>query len=163
MSLLARHERSLIHDMRAILADSKNSHRSAAFGAVVLPQCIRIIEAIGHRLAYDAANHAHISQPILDLFLMSAISKDPSWYAENGVPQAIQARMQREAVSAAMPSLQAYVDGLGVDAFVFAPIVSDEGWETYESSLETFRPAEKFPTTAMNQTAASNGRLPARL
>ena len=53
--ILARHEAGLFEEARKIMADLQCEHRSETFNRAILPLCQPLVEAIGHRMAYDAA------------------------------------------------------------------------------------------------------------
>lgn len=66
-SLLARHKIGLFRSCRDLLI-SMPSHRSSAFNRLIVPQCHSIVEAIGHRMAYEAAFEAGINKPTISLY-----------------------------------------------------------------------------------------------
>src|SRR5882757_3656858 len=83
-SLLCCHEQSLISQLRSTL--SASGHRNPKTEGILLPQCQGLIEAIGHRMAYDAAVEEGLDQHLIDTSVSSAISTDPAWYsAEAGI------------------------------------------------------------------------------
>lgn len=136
-SLLYRHEQSLISHLRVIL--SASGHRDPEAEAILLPQCQGLIEAIGHRMAYDAAAEEGLDQYLIDSYVSHAISVDPSWFSEEaGIPRALQKRMELESATASFGHLESLLDRLDVDSYVTAPMVSDERWSAYERSLETY-------------------------
>jgi acyl-CoA oxidase len=134
--ILARHEKGIVTDLRASFAEAKGSHRSAALASLVLPECMRVIHAIGHRMAYEAAKGAHVDPLLVQLFVASMVKTDAVWYAENGLGSIEQARMEREAVNAALPRITEFIDALQADHCVSAPIVSDRSWAEHVSSLK---------------------------
>ncbi|KAF5345829.1 hypothetical protein D9756_010898 [Leucocoprinus leucothites] len=134
--LLARHERSLTSSLRASLAHAA-SHRDQTFDTL-LPLCQPLIEAIGSRMAYDAARRG-LDEDILDLFVASHIRKDPAWYALNeGFDTATQVRMETEAAKKLLPRINVLLDLLQVEPYVVAPITSDAKWDQYVTSLDTY-------------------------
>jgi acyl-CoA oxidase len=136
-SLLYRHEQSLVSHLRAIL--SASGHRNPETEAILLPQCQGLIEAIGHRMAYDAAVEEGLDQHLIDSYVSHVISVDPSWYSEEaGIPRALQKKMELESATASFRHLESLLERLDVDSYVTAPMVSDERWEAYERSLETY-------------------------
>ncbi|KAF9443135.1 acyl-CoA dehydrogenase NM domain-like protein [Macrolepiota fuliginosa MF-IS2] len=147
-SLLARYERSLITSLRASLADAV-SYRDQSIDTAVLPLCQPLIEAIGARLAYEAASGS-IDEDVLDLFVASTIRKDAAWYALNeGLDTGTQARMEAEAARKLLPRLDMLLDMLEVEPYVVAPIVSDAKWNRYVDSLDTYGES----LTVMSSTA----------
>ncbi|KAJ3568328.1 hypothetical protein NP233_g5786 [Leucocoprinus birnbaumii] len=137
-SLLAKHERSLISSLRKSLAHAA-SHRDQTVETTILPLCQPLIEAIGARLAYDAASGS-LHKDILDLYVASAFKKDPAWYALNeGFDTLTQARMETEAARKLLPRIHDLLEMLEVEPYVVAPIVSDDKWEKYVEKLDTYR------------------------
>ena len=136
-SLLHRHERSLISHLRAVL--SASGHRNPETEAILLPQCQGLIEAIGHRMAYDAAVEEGLDQHLIDTYVSHVISVDPAWYSEEaGIPRALQKKTQLESATASFKHLESLLERLDVDSYVTAPMVSDERWYAYERSLATY-------------------------
>ncbi|KAF8882699.1 hypothetical protein BD779DRAFT_1472828 [Infundibulicybe gibba] len=82
-SLLARHETGLFEERRAILASDSLNHEGRMSENHLLPYCQAIVEAAGHRMAYDAARAAGVMPALIDLYLSSVIKLDPAWYVEN--------------------------------------------------------------------------------
>lgn len=137
-SLLARHESGLIEKYRDILIRAPH-HRSPETNKLVLPHCQRMIEGIGHRMAYDAAISAGVSLDLIDLYVASIIQLDSAWYSENvGLTIKSQEELQGRALDAVLPQVEELIRGLGVDEYVSAPIVSDKAWSSYVDSLEVF-------------------------
>jgi acyl-CoA oxidase len=154
-SLLHRHEQSLMSHLRAIL--SASGHRNPETEAILLPQSRGLIEAIGHRMAYDAAVEEGLDQHLIDSYVSHVISVDPSWYSEEaGIPRALQKKMELESATASFRHLESLLERLDVDSYVTAPMVSDERWEAYERSLETYKhPGDPTPDTPRLQNLAS--------
>jgi hypothetical protein len=130
-----------------VLAGLKNPRREMA--AVVLPQAFRIIESIGHQMAVDAARHAGVDCWLITVFEASVIHCNPAWYLENGISHVEQVRIEREAIEAAVPALQDFVQDLGMEGHIQAPIVSDEKWDKYVLQLDTF----EAPAVGHQQTS----------
>ena len=136
-SLLARHERSLTSSLQARLTGAA-SHLDQSVDTTVLPLCQSLIEAIGTRLAYEAAI-ASLQGDILDLFVASNFKKDPAWYALNeGLDGGTQSRMETEAAKRLLPHIDMLLEMLEVEPYVVAPIVSDERWNCYVDRLDTY-------------------------
>ncbi|KDR69575.1 hypothetical protein GALMADRAFT_128519 [Galerina marginata CBS 339.88] len=137
-SLLARHESGLLEKYRHILNRAPH-HRSPEVNNFILPHCQRIAEAIGHRMAYDAAVSAGVSPDLIDLFVASVVQYDPAWYSENaGMSIKTQEEMQAKALDAVLPQVEQLIAAFGVDTYVTAPIVSDKAWNSFVDSLELF-------------------------
>lgn len=94
-------------------------------------------------MAYDSAIEASIDPTLLDIYLSSVILSDPAWYPEACDPslrlsRSEQLEMQLAACTKGVARLEELLDKLEVEPYVLAPIVSDEKWDAYERTLETF-------------------------
>ncbi|KAI0292233.1 acyl-CoA dehydrogenase NM domain-like protein [Multifurca ochricompacta] len=135
-SLLAQHERGLFSELRAILAAAP-SHRSSTYDRDVLPRSLPLIQAIGHRIAYDAARAAQVDPPLLDLFEAASVLLDEAWYVENlGVSRAELREREARAIEAAFPHLEEYLSRMDVAPYVVAPIVSEDRWQRFIDTLQ---------------------------
>jgi acyl-CoA oxidase len=142
-SILARHENGLLKEARRLMG-SANGHRSDDVDRSVLPLCQPLVEAIGHRMAYDAAVAANVEPAILDLFVASILKYDAAWYAEHGTPQSKQREMEDVAISAMLPHLPRHVEELGVVPYITAPLVSDAAWTSFLDKLPHFTGQSAF-------------------
>ncbi|KAJ7461834.1 acyl-CoA dehydrogenase NM domain-like protein [Mycena galericulata] len=136
-SLLAKHEIGIFDSCRERLA-RMSSHRSADFSRLILPQATRLVEAVGHRIAYDAAVSLGVEKCLLDLYVVSCIKVDPAWYSEHGITQHAQLDMESAAIEAVLPRMWDLIKDMGVDAYSIAPIISQDRWDRLVASLETF-------------------------
>ena len=137
-SLLAQHEKGLFSELRAALAIAP-SHRSSAYDREVLPRSLPFIQAIGHRLSYDAARAAAIDTPLLDLFEIVSVLQDEAWYVERlGMTRSELRKREACALEAVFPHLEEYLARMDVAPYVLAPISSDEKWKLYVDTLQTF-------------------------
>ena len=154
-SLLYRHEQSMISRLRTMV--SASGHRDPEKEAIILPQCQGLIEAIGHRVAYDAAVDDGLGQYLIDSYVSHVISIDPSWYSEEaGIPGALQKKMEIESATASFKHIESLLERTDVDSYVTAPMVSDERWEAYEGSLQTCsHPGSSISDTLWSQNLSS--------
>lgn len=137
-SPLAKHEGGIFSELRAVLAVAP-SHRSAAYDREVLPRSLPLIQAIGHRIAYDAAREAQVDDPLLDLFEVASMLQDEAWYVERlGVTRAELREREARAIEAVFPHLEEYLTQMDVAPYVVAPIVSEERWEQFLGTLRVF-------------------------
>ncbi|KAH9940412.1 acyl-CoA dehydrogenase NM domain-like protein [Epithele typhae] len=130
---LARHEASVLAALRATLA----AHGPTAAAARLLPHCQPAVEAIGHRLAHDAAAGAPGGRaPLVDLFVAQCVARDAAWYAEHaGLPRDAQRARADAAHDAALPLLGELVAEMDVGEYVGAPIVSDARWAAFVEGM----------------------------
>ncbi|KAI0738401.1 acyl-CoA dehydrogenase NM domain-like protein [Daedaleopsis nitida] len=138
-SLLARHEAGLLSDLRELVRDL-GQHRCSEVNRLVLPYCQPTMEAIGHRMAYDAAVAAGVRPCLIDLYVAQVVKLDPAWYAEHaGLGKRAQQEMETRAMDAVLPILGELVKEMDVFPYVTAPIVSDERWSAFVDELKVFR------------------------
>jgi hypothetical protein len=147
-SLLARHEQGLFTECRTaasqISTSSADQHRSVEFNNAILPRCQSLIEAIGHRMAYEAAVAAGVDTDLLALFEAGCILQDSSWYVQHaGLSRGEQYEHESKALNAVLPRLESLLEGTGAEEYVDAPILSQTAWDAFEASLEVFEPVEK--------------------
>ena len=137
-SLLAQHEKGLFSELRAALAIAP-SHRSSSYDREILPRSLAFIQAIGHRMSYDAARAAAIDPPLLDLFEIASVLRDEAWYVEClGITRSELREREACALEAVFPHLEEYLTRMDVAPYVFAPISSDEKWKLFVDTLQTF-------------------------
>ncbi|KAI0644435.1 acyl-CoA dehydrogenase NM domain-like protein [Trametes meyenii] len=137
-SLLARHEAGLFAELRDIIKGVPH-HRSAEVNRLILPHCQPMMEAIGHRMAYDAAVAQGVRPALVDLYVANVVALDAAWYAEHaGLGKAAQHALATRAMDAVLPVLGELVKEMDVFAYVNAPIVSDERWNEFVDGLKTF-------------------------
>lgn len=135
---MARHEASLISEARSALS-TLSSHRSPDFNRLILPMCMPIVEAIGHRMAYDAAMSVRIPRCLVDVFVASAMKMDSAWYSEvAGINRRAQASFEDKAITAMSMDLDAHIQSLDVDPYLTAPILSDAKWEGFVAGLPIY-------------------------
>lgn len=97
------------------------------------------MEAIGHRMAYDAAVAQGVRPALVDLYVANVVKQDPAWYAENaGLGRAAQLAMETRAQDAVLPILGELIQEMDVFAYVNAPLVSDERWDAFVDRLRTY-------------------------
>ncbi|TCD66595.1 hypothetical protein EIP91_001152 [Steccherinum ochraceum] len=141
-SFLARHEAGLFDEARAVIIQldaDKTSTSCEPFNRLVLPLCQPLIEAIGHRMAYEAAVRANVDSDLIALYVAGALKHDPSWYVEHlGITRRQIAEMEDRALGVAVPRVEGLLEGMGMRKYCTTPIVSDEAWEGFIEGLEVF-------------------------
>lgn len=132
----------MFQELRDVLSARFHHHRDPGFQAFVLPLCQPLIEAIGYRIAYDAAVEDGIDEAILNMFVASIIREDRAWFSEvGGISRAKQMDLERNAMDALLPRLDDLLSSLDIDDYCTAPIISDEKWKKYVQGLPTFTSA----------------------
>ncbi|KAJ7108850.1 acyl-CoA dehydrogenase NM domain-like protein [Mycena crocata] len=144
-SLLAKHEAGVFDSCRQRLSKMPN-HHSPDFGRFILPQALFLVEALGHRIAFDAAVILGVEKCLLELYVVSCIKSDPAWYAEHGgLSQRAQMEKENAAIEGVLPHMGDLIKSMGVEAYATAPIISQDNWDRFVGSLQTFNSiSEKF-------------------
>lgn len=116
-----------------------SNHRSQEFDRSILPECIGLIQAIGHRIAYEAAVQSDVDSCLVDLYVISCVRLDPAWYVEViGLSRLEQREMESRAVDSVFLRLEEFLSKTEVEPYISAPFVSNEKWESYLGTLITF-------------------------
>ncbi|KAI0818486.1 acyl-CoA dehydrogenase NM domain-like protein [Trametes gibbosa] len=135
-SLLAQHEAGMFAELRDIVKTAPG-HRSEEVNRLVLPYCQPLTEAMGHRMAYDAAVAEGVHPALIDLYVANVVKLDSAWYAEfAGHGRAAQHAMEARAMDEVLPMLGELVKDMDVFAYVNAPLVSDERWSAFVDDLK---------------------------
>lgn len=146
-SLLAQHEAGLFKELRALISIMPH-HYSPAFDRSILPECMNLIQAIGHRMAYDAAIARGMDPALIELYVASCIKLDSAWYVENlnaaagfgisGLSRMEQREMEAKAVDRVYERMEEFLGRMDVEHVITAPCVTEEAWKEYVEGLETF-------------------------
>ena len=117
------------------------SHRSEVTNTYILPKCQKIVEAIGYRMAFDAAV-VSVPKCVVDLFEASIVRLDEGWYVENipGFTRKVIEEREVKALRGVMEIAGDLIDrwGLVQGGYVKAPIQSEEIWNEFVDRLEQF-------------------------
>jgi len=118
------------------------------------------MQAVGHRIAYDAAIEASVDPVLIDIYVASTILCDPAWYSEATDPSVRLSRdeqleMQLNACSKGVARLEEWLAKLEVEPYILAPILSEEKWDAHEQKLQTF--------VGPQHTGIQSGSVTARL
>ena len=126
-------------ELRAALAEERSGQRSSAYDREILPRSLSFVQAIGHRLSYDAARAAAVDAPLLDLFEIVSVLHDEAWYVEClGMSRDKLREREVCALEAVFPHIEEYLARMDVAPYVVAPISSDENWKQFVDALQTF-------------------------
>jgi acyl-CoA oxidase len=97
------------------------------------------VQAIGHRISYDAARAAQVDSPLLNLFEAASVLQDEAWYVERlGMTRVELRERESGALEAVFPHLEEYLTRRDVAPYIVAPIVSDEKWKQFLSTFQGF-------------------------
>lgn len=138
-TLLAKHAMGIFARSTKVLEGLDGGHRDPGFNRLLLPQCERGVLALGCSQAYSSALEHEVPLTLLNLFECAAISLDPGWYSEE-LNLGEEKRLMREddAVQAALPHLQEYVDALNISQIAPVPMTSDIAWSTWVDCLQIY-------------------------
>lgn len=137
---LARHEAALMDACRSKLAAIPGGHRSEAFNSHILPRCRPIVEAIGQRMAYEAAvASGNVRPALLQLFEVDCMLRDAAWVGEHA-SLSKEDLLEREAslMDGMMPYLDVLLEETNAQPFASAAIMSDRSLREFVSGLPTF-------------------------
>jgi len=90
-------------------------------------------------MGYDAAVSAGMPRCLINLYLISIMKLDPSWYSEvGGVGRKERYKMEDKAVTEVGKCLEEFIHDLGAEPSVTAPIISDEMWHDFVANLPAY-------------------------
>lgn len=141
-ALLAQHERGLLGDLQKYLSkDSKgrSNHRSDAFAQHVTPRARDLVQAIGHRFAYDFAIRS-VRQELIDVWESDCILEDAAWYVEHAglSNQELQEKCIL-AIERARPHMQSIIDEFDMGKHHGStPLLSRVSWDEFVRELPSF-------------------------
>ncbi|KAL4767074.1 hypothetical protein BDW60DRAFT_227045 [Aspergillus nidulans var. acristatus] len=146
---VARHEAALLAEAKNHLIEFGGVHRSEEFNRNILPLSLPLIQAIGHRMALEAAKETNIDSKIYTLYKSGVILEDSAWYTEQGgISRKAQREMEAQAADALLPDLEKLVYETGAAPYSSAPMTSDRLWNAFVSELETFAGEASFDIRA---------------
>ncbi|KAK1492953.1 hypothetical protein CABS01_17096 [Colletotrichum abscissum] len=126
-------------DKNLALGDS-GSLRGTTYNNSVLPRCRAMVEAIGQRMAYEAARaQGNIAPEVLNVFEKSCIQKDPSWFVEHGHGTRSALRDdENRAYSNLLPLLPTLMERANAKDYITAPLVEEGDMEDFIKALPAF-------------------------
>jgi len=139
-SILSKRASDLLERAKKVYQTIPGGHRSEEFNKRLLPRAEETVAAIGHALAYDTASSAGIDRALLDVYLSSIMRLDPAWFiGRGGYSSSEDVHIyQGQALSAALPRLDKFLEDLQVSRYITSPIATEDGWEKYISTLPKF-------------------------
>jgi hypothetical protein len=116
-------------------------HRGPAFDRHILPRCRLLAEAIGNRMAYEAAENAGLSLEVLTLYERICMCEDLDPLPAPGpLTQAYAPSRASESYNTVLAQIRSEsASQSDIDDYVTAPITSDESWESFMNGLHAFR------------------------
>jgi len=117
-NLLALHEEGIFQELKEML-ESIGHHRASDFDRLVLPNCLSFVQAIGHRMAYDAAVSVGVDPCLIDLYEASCVKLDLSWYVERlGLSRMRQCEMEVAAIDRVFPRTEDFLSLMAVEPYI---------------------------------------------
>jgi hypothetical protein len=96
-------------------------------------------------MAYDAAVDGGLDSRITALYMAAAIKLDSAWYSENlDFRQQDQMAKENEAICAALPCLDDWLNRTGAERYSQVPIPSEGNWKTFVKGLKEFVSVSKL-------------------
>lgn len=134
-------ERGILNELQTILFQLQAEHRSDQFSRRILPRSIAFTEAIGLRMAHEAAKHQKVDPLLIELFEIGAIQKNLSWYIENSIIAKRQDVFDREdaILSQLQPRLDELLEGTGAAPYAFGAITSQATWDKFYHNLPVLK------------------------
>lgn len=131
------------------------------FNSLILPRCCDLVTAIGHRMAYEAAEASDIVSPeMLDLFEASCIMEDPGWYVEQKkLSMSAIHKRHAQAVGALLPRLDAMLQQTAAAPWATAPILREQDWENFLDNLPLFTNGETISTGQLSGSGSAGSNV----
>ncbi|KAJ5951126.1 uncharacterized protein N7479_009539 [Penicillium vulpinum] len=137
-SFLAKHEQGLLDELRGMTNIKSGGHHGEDFDRLILPRSQEFVEAIGYRIAYEAAIEAGVHSDLVSLYEIWVMLQDQSWFVQYaGLTRQHMFQMEAERLSVVLPRLDVLLDATGAEPYCTAPILSQTSWEQFVDSLET--------------------------
>ncbi|KAK3291980.1 uncharacterized protein B0H64DRAFT_420171 [Chaetomium fimeti] len=157
---LAQREQHRTADARDKIAElgGYEKRRGEPFNRHILPRCRPLVEAMGHRMAYEAARDAGVCPTALRLFELVCLAGDPGWRASSssssagegaggagagagagaGPGRAFDDDLVRAYEEALPDMLRTVAESGDLGEYVTAPILEDGAWDAFVGQLPAF-------------------------
>jgi len=90
-------------------------------------------------MAYDAAVSAGVPQCLIDLYVLSIMKLDSSWFSEvGGIARKERFEMEDKAIIEVGNHLEEFVQDLRAEPYATAPISSDDKWQDFVADLPAY-------------------------
>lgn len=135
---LAKYEQGLLDELRGTTSPLSGGHRGEGYDRLILPRSQGFVEAIGYRIAYEAAIEVGVHSDLVGLFEIWVLIQDLSWFVQHGgVTREQICQMEAERISAVLPRSNALLDATDAEPYCTAPIISQASWKHFVDHLET--------------------------
>ncbi|KAK9238581.1 acyl-CoA dehydrogenase/oxidase C-terminal, partial [Lipomyces kononenkoae] len=137
--MLAKYEDGIYRFCRTILKSLHDGHRSDDYNSQILPHCQVLVEAIGHRMAYESARDSGIDKDLLALYEAGVLVRAPAGYVESAcLDIKSQFECEANAMDSILPRLDQLLDETGAGPYCTAPIITDEDWLSFVDGLQGY-------------------------
>jgi hypothetical protein len=137
-SYIAQHEQGLLDELHRMTKNISGGHRGEEFNRLILPRSQELVQAIGYRIAYEAAIEAGVHSELVALYEIWVILQDTSWFVQHlGLTRERIFEIEAERLSAVLPRIDALLDDTGAEPYCTAPIISQTSWDNFLGQLET--------------------------
>ncbi|KAI8406313.1 hypothetical protein FOFC_13783 [Fusarium oxysporum] len=147
---LAQREEKLMTDMKSRLEriGGYKEHRGLAFDRHILPRCRPLAEAIGNRMAYEAAEKWGLPSEVLTLYERICMGEDldPLRTVEPLAQEHLPSQSSASYNTVLAQIRSESISQSDIDHYVTAPITSDKSWESFMNSLQAFKSPEELIT-----------------
>ncbi|GKT52014.1 acyl-coenzyme A oxidase 2, peroxisomal [Colletotrichum spaethianum] len=144
---LALYEKGMFEEAAGkitLASGASGSLRGTFYNNSILPRCRTMVEAIGQRMAHEAAQaQGDIAPQVLDLFEKSCIQEDLSWFVEHG--HGTRSRLwddEEQAYRNLLPLLPSLVERANARAYITAPLVDGTAMKGFIRALPAFGNSE---------------------
>ena len=133
-SRLAHHEQHLLSLLRVAQGATRTTHDS-----------LLLLEAIGQRMAFDAATAAHIPEALLRLYEVNSICSHRSAYVERDamMRQAVEAE-ELTVLAEAYHEMEGYLRDAGMEKYATALMAPSSVWEAFVDTLPAYYGEGKY-------------------
>ncbi|KAK9234724.1 acyl-CoA dehydrogenase/oxidase C-terminal [Lipomyces kononenkoae] len=137
--MLAKYEDGIYRVCTKILKSLHEGHRSDEYNTQILPHCQVLVEAIGHRMAYESARDTGIDKDLLALYEAGVLLHAPAWYVKSAcLDIKSQFVCEAKAMNSILPRLDQLLDETGAGPYCTAPIITDEDWHSFVDGLQGY-------------------------
>ncbi|KAK9369881.1 acyl-CoA dehydrogenase/oxidase C-terminal [Lipomyces kononenkoae] len=149
--MLAQYEAGIYRVCKKILKSLHDDHRSDEYNTQILPHCQVLVEAIGHRMAYESARDTGIDKDLLALYEACVLLHAPAWYVESAcLDIKSQFECEATAMDSILPRLDKLLDETGAGPYCTAPIITDEDWHSFVDGLQGCGKEQADTVTELN-------------
>lgn len=123
-----------------------SAHRGNPFNQGILPLCRPLVEAIGSRMAFEAAKDVGTDPLVLAVFEKFCMEPHLDWYVAKGLARDHDFESSlSQGCNSILPLMLTSLTESGIKDYVHAPIVSDGAWEKFLSGLPHYQSTTEIP------------------